>query len=174
MFKNLLFCCTLLLIPACAWDDPSTPPRPQAVATSPAANIGAAVGNVKSSQAHTAVIRDLAIEAEKTGLPPNSNEAREIKTRAVLVEGLLVQTRVDLGKAESQANDLSKERDQYLKNWQSSDKELSTSKAKLNELVGQLKVVVKQRNILAAILSVVIILGIAWVVLRLYGARRLF
>lgn len=174
MFKKITTAVLCVVTASCAWEDPTVPPKTYPVATSPSANIGIATSNVKKSQEHTFVIRDIATKAEQTGLPPDSNEAREIKTRAALVEGLLTQTRVDLGKAEAQSNDLEKERNQYLNQWQSTGKLLSTTQARLSESVGKIKEIAKQRNILAVVLSLIILGAVAWVIFRLYTARRLF
>jgi hypothetical protein len=172
MFKKLFVFCLAGALFSCQSYDVA--PKAVPVVTSPKESIVGAAGNIKDSQNHIDAIKGLADKASEKGLPQNSPEAAEIKNRATKVGDLLVDARVKLGAAEGLAGDMEKERNQYLQNWQDSNKTLGSLRTQLSEAAGKISVIAKQRNVLAGILSL-ILLGVgALVVLKLSAAGRLF
>jgi hypothetical protein len=156
----------LVGLSGCAVKD--TGPPIENIVTPPTQNIRQARESVTSAQGSLDTSYDIAVAANKQGIAANSQTAKDLIDSIQSARKDLVTSLFELAQAEARAEEVEKERAQFQKQWQATYTALERQKKTTIEAEVARKHAVRHRNILAAILSFILLGALGFVIFKVY------
>lgn len=174
LIKLLALVSFVAVFSGCATREKPLPAPTPPLVTSPVGDITGARTSVANADVKLVEAQETARKVHQEGTLPFSEESRELSDIVTQAREDLKEANTLLVQAETRAIDVDKERERFYQNWQNAHHAFDKEKEKSVAVDTLRKQAVRHRNILAAILSVLLLGGLFLVISKFYARGGIF